>query len=113
MAKLNRTEKIIIIASIILALVVVAVVMLVYHNSIPKPREYDEEWIVGKTKAEIIGRYGDFVDGGGDPYVECYEILEDRHTRWGGTEYGAHLIIRFDREGKAYETEIINNDAGG
>ena len=48
-----------------------------------------------------------------NPYVERYEIEEDRHTIFGGTEYGTHMLIFFDKKGKAYGVQIENNDAGG
>ena len=113
MKKLDLMEKTIIIASTIFVLVAVATVILVYHNSLPKEIEYDEEWIIGKTKAEIVERYGEFHSRGADPKVERYEIKEDRHTIFGGTEYGTHMLIFFDGEGKAYNVRIYNNDAGG
>ena len=72
--------------------------------------EYDLIWIVGKTKDEIIERYGEFDSVSND---ESYNIEGYSYGRYEGKipisggkkRYTDSLIIRFDENGIAYRAE--------
>ena len=72
--------------------------------------EYDLIWIVGKTKYEIIERYGEFDSSGNDKNynIEGYSYgrYEGKIPISGGKKrYTDSLTIRFDENGVAYRAE--------
>ncbi|MBR4054518.1 MAG: hypothetical protein IKK06_06915 [Clostridia bacterium] len=78
---------------------------------------YDEEWIIGKTSAEIQERYGTFyqviVLPYGDPIevnedticknAKGYYLIEEERVGWLGTYPEEYFVIRFDENGIAID----------
>ena len=78
---------------------------------------YDEEWIIGKTSAEIQERYGTFyqvrVLPYGDPIevnedticknAEGYYLTKEERVGWLGTYPEEYFVIRFDENGIAID----------
>ena len=72
--------------------------------------EYDLIWIVGKTKDEIIERYGEFDSVSNDDFYEKhsyrYGCYEGKIPISGGKKrYTDSITIRFDENGIAYRAE--------
>lgn len=65
--------------------------------------KYDEEWIIGKTRDEIIARYGPFDAG------SAY-IIGDRHEDELDRDY---LWMWFNKDGVCTSTERIGGYPGG
>jgi hypothetical protein len=88
------------------------------------PRRYDEsnihkrynrEWIIGKTEAEIVKRYGEFKrvyekDGGG--HLGAYYVNYDN---WGMDPSYIHdtYFIEFDENGVAVDAYFKRTSIGG
>ena len=78
---------------------------------------YDEEWIIGKTSAEIQERYGTFYQVRVLPYGDPIEVKEDtvyknakgyyhieeERVGWLGTYPEEYFVIRFDENGIAID----------
>ncbi len=81
---------------------------------------YDEEWILGKTSAEIEAKYGSFDRQGNyrqedGKFYSCrvgYIIKESRVSFFGRTTEEL-FIIHFNAEGIAYSCEIGPGNWGG
>ena len=95
-------KKIVVIGS----LVVLTAIILVCIFPLEK---YDTDWIIGKTEAQVIEKYGEFVQyeresfkGGRVEYVGSY-IIEERRKGFLGTRPTKYLRIRFNSEGVAFK----------
>jgi len=80
--------------------------------------KYDEEWMIGKTRAEVEERYGafDVFENGqsnGGQGVGRYILVPDRKTIFGDIDYGEHLRVYFDEAGIVYSIRVELNDFGG
>jgi hypothetical protein len=76
---------------------------------------YDREWIIGKTEAEIIRRYGKFkrvygLDGGG--HQGSYYV---NYENWGPDPSYIHdtYFIEFDENGVAVDAYFKRTSIGG
>ncbi len=72
----------------------------------------DEEWLIGKTSAEIIERYGEFDHTHGDPSEDglyrntsCGYLTKDKRAGFFGTSPEEYYMITFDAEGRAVSIE--------
>lgn len=71
--------------------------------------KYDEDWIIGKTKAQIEAKYGEFdcymqkeKATGGYYYIGQYTLKEER-VGYLGTYHEEWFKIKFDETGIAYD----------
>jgi len=76
---------------------------------------YDEEWMIGKTAAQIQKRYGEFdheyQSADGEYLREARYILRPR--KWWHYKYGLWLEIHFDENGVAVSTHEDHGVYGG
>ena len=81
---------------------------------------YDEKWIIGKTSAQVMERYGAF-DQCGMPAdsdglyknCRCSLVIIPKRVGFLGTTPPKVLAISFDEKGIAYETEVTLGGWGG
>lgn len=95
---LIKKKKRLLIGAIVVILVQAALILfLASHSTYYK---YNDWWIVGKTEAEIVERYGEFDLTWGDS--KAYFIYED--NSWVMPDHLDHYYyIRFDETGIAIE----------
>lgn len=88
---------------------------------------YDEEWILGKTSAEIQEKYGTFYKVTLLPYGDpievnenviyqnaiAYYLIEEERVGWLGTYPEEYFVIRFDENGKAVDCREELGGKGG
>ena len=98
----------------VLLLVLIVVVFFV------KNEKYNDEWILGKTKEQIVEKYGDFEwyvpkkDANEQVmyYVGMYTIKPKR-VGFLGTTQATYFCIKFDLDGIAFECYEKNAGEGG
>jgi len=101
----KNKKKWIIIATMFLLIVIVASVVNYYSSRVYW--KYDDKWIIGRTKEEIIERYGAFDE---DFFRERYFIYKDRGLFGGG--YDTYYYIIFDEANYAIEVYIGGHPGG-
>ena len=99
---------------ILLILVLIGTLAFVIYKYVNR---YDPDNFIGLTAEQIIGRYGEFDrcsfwDATEDYRAGVY-IVKPRRVGFFGTYNEEYLVIRFDKEGFAYECEYIIGGAGG
>ena len=81
-------------------------------------RRYDVDWIIGKTSAEIIDKYGAFdctyMPAGEDGLYrsKCGYTIKDPQRGFLGTSPEVLLFIRFDENGIAVDCEKGSRPGG-
>ena len=73
--------------------------------------KYNEKWIIGKTKAEIEERYGEF-DLKFDVGTYVYKVKESRRGFFG-TDPEEFFAVFFDENGVAYKVKEKYYRPGG
>ena len=73
-------------------------------------RNYDEAWIIGKTKDQIVEKYGDFesyytkTDSSGNVlYSEGFYTVKSEQRGFLGTDPPIIFRITFNKDGAAYK----------
>lgn len=102
-------------AAALLAVILLAAVLCSCGGS-----DYDTDWIVGKTSAQIEERYGPFyqcgMPAGADGLYRncrCSLVITPRRAGFLGTSPAEVLAISFDGNGVAISTEVTVGDWGG
>ena len=79
---------------------------------------YDVDWIIGKTSAEVIDKYGEFdctyMPAGEDGLYrsKCGDTSKDSRRGFLGTSPEVLLFIRFDENGIAIDCEKGSRPGG-
>ncbi len=94
----------------IIAVVLSIIVIVFFVVSFVHYDKYDEEWIIGKTKDQIVERYGEFCSyststssDGKFLYAEGFYILTPKKVGFLGTKLPTYFRIKFNQAGKTYE----------
>ena len=111
---------------LIILIFFILIVACILYLFFPHRTDYDEEWIVGKTRQEIEDRYGSFdeyneyhnyhnkfTDEYYDYSVGIYHTSLDKPSLFGGTIFGRNLEIYFDENGIATSVSSVSTHPGG
>ena len=81
---------------------------------------YDEEWMIGKTSAEIEERYGkfdrrewDYREDGLLYGTDAGYIVKESQVSWFGKTTEELFVVRFNQEGVAISCELAPGNWGG
>lgn len=94
----------------IIAVVLLIISIILFVILLLPSDKYDEKWIIGKTRAEIVEKYGEFNSystitspNGKFLYDQGSYILKPKKVGFLGTKPPTYFKIKFNQEGKAYE----------
>lgn len=85
-----------------------------------KNRKYNDEWIIGKTKEQIVEKYGDFEwcspQKDANDQIMCYVgmyTIKPKIVGFLGTKQATYFCIKFSTEGVATECYVEQAGKGG
>lgn len=112
-----KESFVLVISSVLCLLLVIAIFLAINLGEI---KRYNEDWILGKTKEQVIEKYGEFEwyvpEKDAQEQVICYVgmyTLKPKRVVFGNTKHAIYFCIDFDMNGIAYECYEESAGKGG
>ena len=109
---MEKNKKVLFVLGVVVFLLIVSLSVFAYYRS-RVHWKYDDKWIIGKTKEEVVERYGEF----GWSYNENtygYLVYEDGKSFMGlpGSGNEQYYLIVFDDDDIATEVYVLWRPGG-